>query len=141
MKNREVSLLLFYNSKNEILLQDRTSCSKSGEEWGFFGGGLEAGESAVEALAREIKEEMNITLDQIDEPIGIVKNTYFNKIQDCSVHIKRFIFVREYKNEGLEILEGAGSSWFQIDEAKRLKLVPGDIKVLELTEEYLNNRE
>lgn len=137
MKKREVSLLIFYNDRNEILLQDRRSHSKAGEEWGFFGGGIEAGENAVNAVKREVKEEMDIELSDINDQIGIVENTYFNSIQNCSINVRRNVFVREYKNEKLKILEGAECAWFNLAEARKLKLVPGDIGVLDLVKNYL----
>ncbi len=51
------------NEKNEILLQRR----KEENAWGLPGGALELGESAEEALHREIKEEtgLEITIEKL----------------------------------------------------------------------------
>ena len=43
MKTRTVALIIFYDENKKILLQDRKTISKWGEEWGFFGGGLVKG--------------------------------------------------------------------------------------------------
>ena len=54
------------NGNEEILLQRR---SKEKEEWGFPGGAMEIGESAQEALIREVKEETGLDV-KVDEFIG-----------------------------------------------------------------------
>ena len=55
---REVSAAIVYNKENQILLQNRESISRMGEEWGFFGGALEQDETPEQALIREIEEEL-----------------------------------------------------------------------------------
>jgi hypothetical protein len=40
MKIRKVALIIFYDDKKRILLQDRRGISRLGEEWGYFGGGF-----------------------------------------------------------------------------------------------------
>lgn len=59
MFKRRVAVIIFYDEKKRILLQDRREISKRGEEWGFFGGGIEKDETPEEALVREIKEDKN----------------------------------------------------------------------------------
>ena len=49
MAGRKVALIVFYDKENKILLQDRRKISKRGEEWGFFGGGIEEGETPKQA--------------------------------------------------------------------------------------------
>ena len=44
MIKRKVSVILFHDKEGNILLQDRRSTSKHGEEFGFFGGKIEEGE-------------------------------------------------------------------------------------------------
>ena len=57
---KKVSVILFYDSQGNILLQDRRTRSKWGEEYGFFGGGGEDGEFPDETLRRELKEELGL---------------------------------------------------------------------------------
>ena len=57
---KKVSVVLFYDSKGNILLQDRRERSKWGEEYGFFGGGVEMGESPKQTIRRELKEELEL---------------------------------------------------------------------------------
>lgn len=137
MYKREVALLVFYNDKNEILMQDRMGHSKSGEEWGFFGGAIEEDETPEQALVREIKEEMNLDLVNKFKQTGIIENTYFSEKQNCDVNVKRFVFVAKYENEKYKISEGRGAKWFDLNSVKILKLVPGDSEVVKLVQEYL----
>lgn len=54
------------NEKNEILLQKR----REENRWGLPGGALELGESAEEALRREIREETGLEI-RIEKLLGV----------------------------------------------------------------------
>ncbi len=56
---RKVVVVLFYDKNLNLLVQKRNSHSKVGENYGFFGGGIEEGESPEVALRRELAEELN----------------------------------------------------------------------------------
>src|SRR3989338_5039560 len=55
------STVVFYNSKGQVLLQDRKEISKWGEEYGLFGGSLQEREGVEEGLLRELQEELEMT--------------------------------------------------------------------------------
>ena len=59
--HRDVALIIFYKD-DKILVQDRRDISKFGEEWGFFGGRIESGETPEQAVVREAKEELSYDL-------------------------------------------------------------------------------
>ena len=61
------------NDKQEILLQRR----RDRNAWGFPGGAMELGESAVETAVREIKEETGLIIS-IGELVGIYTK-YFDE--------------------------------------------------------------
>ena len=44
---------VYFNEDGKLVLQKRSDCN----EWGFFGGLVELGESLAEAAVREVKEE------------------------------------------------------------------------------------
>lgn len=58
-KHREISVAIFIDKDRNIFLQNRKGHSRVGENYGFFGGGVELGETIEEALLRELKEELN----------------------------------------------------------------------------------
>jgi 8-oxo-dGTP diphosphatase len=66
---------IFLDEDGKILLEDRRKISKHGEEYSFFGGTVEDGESYEEALRREIKEELNYDFDDF-EKFGIYETEF-----------------------------------------------------------------
>jgi len=60
--NRNFSIIVLYNDKNEVFIQDRRSISKEWEEWWIFWGWLEKWEDFEEALIRETQEELSIDI-------------------------------------------------------------------------------
>jgi mutator protein MutT len=65
MVNRKIAVVLFFDKDLNILVQDRTSHSKVGEKYGFFGGGIEDGETPEQALNRELTEELGFVPEKI----------------------------------------------------------------------------
>ncbi len=57
---------LIQNEKSAFLLI-REKMDKYGYEWDLPGGGLDFGETTEECLRREIKEELNLNVDSIEE--------------------------------------------------------------------------
>ena len=134
MNVRHVSVVVFYTKDKRILLQDRRNMSKFGEDWGFFGGGIEEGETPEEALVREIKEELTYDLKDfkfIGKAFGIVNSEH-------AVEAYVFISPLDDKQKHFKQKEGAGMKLFTIEEAEKLKLMPGiDKEILKLIKENL----
>lgn len=55
-----VAVAVIYNREGRILLTQRAPDADHGGQWEFPGGKLEAGESADDALVREVKEEVGL---------------------------------------------------------------------------------
>lgn len=133
MAGRKVALIVFYDKDNRILLQNRIGKAKRGEEWGFFGGGIEQGETPEQSVVRETEEELGYKLANF-EYIGNYKNTLPDGFT-----IDRHIFVSPLEDKFSKFAqkEGAGMQLFSIEEAKRLKMVSGDYPTLDLIAKYL----
>ncbi|MDP2925157.1 MAG: NUDIX domain-containing protein [Nanoarchaeota archaeon] len=67
MQKKKISIILFYDDKNNIMLQDRKDISKRGEEYGFFGGHRDGTENPKETLKREILEELEIDINNLED--------------------------------------------------------------------------
>ncbi len=60
MKRVNVAVGVIINSQNEILIAKRHQHLHQGGKWEFPGGKIEDGESAEQALIRELKEEVDL---------------------------------------------------------------------------------
>lgn len=142
--NRTVALIVFYTKEGKILLQERKARSKAGEEWGFFGGGVEKGETFEQALVREAKEELGIELKHFRR-IGqdVLEHTGCEK---SIVHVDSMFFITPFERYAGKFhqKEGGGMKLFTISEAKRLTLFskeqPED-PFLNTIQQYINNIE
>ena len=63
---RHVASVAIINADNQVLAQDRKTISKYGEEWSFFGGGIDEGETPLEAAVRELREELHLEIDETE---------------------------------------------------------------------------
>ena len=135
MMKRRVSIVLFYDNKGNILLQDRRERSKIGEEYGFFGGQIEEGETPEEALKREIKEELGIDLEYFE---------YFKNlkqiIEEADLDLERTIFIAKMPEvEKLDVKEGKPLI-IKFKDSFNLKFVQGDIDLIKEIHEYLKSK-
>lgn len=122
---RKVALIIFYDKNGRILLQDRHGISKYGEEWGYFGGGIEVGETPEEAVIRETEEELGFVLKEY-QFIEVVTT------EDQRGTIERHIFISPLPHMNkLHQKEGRRMQLFTLEEAKKAKSVFGDDKVIE----------
>lgn len=134
MNIRRVALAIFYTNDKRILLQNRESMSRFGEKWGFFGGGIEKGETPEEALKREIKEELSYELHDYK----FAGKAFAEVIPNHYVEAYIFLSPLNDKLKHFEQKEGDGMGLFTIKEAEKLKLMPGiDKEILKVIKEKL----
>lgn len=93
MKQRRVSLIVFYTKDWKILLQDRAFKNDPKVEWGFFWGGIEEWETPEQALVRETKEELSFDLKDY-------KFIWTHKAADTnrSLEVEQFIYISPLNN-------------------------------------------
>ena len=129
MKIRNVSLIVFYNNKKRILLQDRTGISKIGEEWGFFGGEIKRDETPEEAVVRETKEEFSFDLKEykyVGEYSYNIEESLKEKFANFdfdAVLCKVFISPLKNNLSRFKLKEGKKMKLFSLEEAEKLKMV------------------
>ncbi|MEE9310496.1 MAG: 8-oxo-dGTP diphosphatase MutT [Cocleimonas sp.] len=58
----KVVIAVIINKKNQVLIAKRASHQHQGDKWEFPGGKVEKGETPQQALERELKEEVDITI-------------------------------------------------------------------------------
>lgn len=111
--------------ENQILAARRPFEKTLGGLWEFPGGKIEAGESAEEALAREIKEEL---LCDIDVKDYIVNEVY--KYDFATVSLTTYFCVLKdgypMKTEHIEL------RWLEIEDIDSVKWAPADYATLNI---------
>lgn len=93
-------------------------------QWEFPGGKIEAGETPQEALVREIKEELDTTI-QVRGLIDTVEYDYpkFHLSMDC--------FWCDIVEGELKLLEAESARWLSKEELYDVKWLPADITLVE----------
>ncbi len=138
-KGRKVAIVIFYDNQRNIVFQERGEHSKTGEKYGFFGGGIEEGESPEQALKRELSEELGYILEDLtywtDNNFKITDDgQYKNWFIECSVYLSKI----DDKLFNAKIVEGKSFIKMNIDEAIKNKgFHYGDITLLKKLKNYL----
>ena len=129
MNHRDVSIIIFYDKEHNILLQDRKGLSKSGAEFGFFGGGIEKGETPKQAVIRETQEELSFDLKEF-EYLGVVEH------HDPKISRTFHVFIAPLGNNlsKFDQKEGKMMKMCSIAQARALKLFFLDHAVLDSLE-------
>jgi 8-oxo-dGTP pyrophosphatase MutT (NUDIX family) len=131
MAVRDVSVFILYTSSGHILLQHRTDDAfRLPGYWAFFGGGIEEGENATEALKREIREELSY---EVQSP----KFLLAQKVRDGEDDNTKYVFVEQYQDQPLQLGEGQAMGWFLPDQTHALKMIDHDRFVVEQVRDYL----
>jgi len=131
--SRNVAIIVLYDRDKKILLQHRAEDAKRlPGYWGFFGGGIEAGETPEQAVRRETLEELNYNLEN---PRLIMEQTFSWNNENNKKHV----FVEEYNpSKKITLGEGQNLGWFHLSEIDKLKIVDHDIEVLKfIKDKYL----
>jgi 8-oxo-dGTP diphosphatase len=133
MKDLHVVAAVIRNSRNEILMAQRPIGKAHAGLWEFPGGKIEPGESPMQALQREIREELDLKIHDA-ESIG----TYLHRDAELTLHLHVFQ-ARSWSGEPLG-LEGQAKRWVAAARVHRLMMPSADRPVardLGLPREYV----
>ena len=109
--------------KERFLICQRPANKARALLWEFVGGKAEAGESLQEALIRECREELSITVAVDDVFMDVV-----HEYPDITVHLTLF---NSRIAEGVPtLLEHNDLRWIRVDEIDNFDFCPADIDIL-----------
>ena len=92
--------------------------------WEFVGGKVEPGETKEQALIRECREELAVTLD-----VGKVFIDVVHEYPDLTVHLTLF---HATIREGVpRKLEHNDIRWITVDEIEQYEFCPADVEILD----------
>ena len=122
MKTIEVVAAII--KKQDKIFITRRSYGEFADMWEFPGGKIELGESREEALIREVKEELELDINNL-EYLTTVDYDYPN------FHLTMHCFICEICGGELVLNAHNDAKWVSLEELSTQKLVPADVEVVE----------
>jgi 8-oxo-dGTP diphosphatase len=114
MKRIEVACGVVLNEKGQYLIAERGDRAHNGK-WEFAGGKLKKNESPYEAIQRELKEELNITVQPKSELLRYPFKDYLLIFIEC-----------KYLSGEIELKEHNSVKWVFLSELKNYEFLEGD---------------
>ena len=120
---KTIRVVAVIKNENKIFATARGYGEFKGQ-WEFPGGKIEAGETLQEALVREIKEELETTI-QVGDLIDTIEYDYptFHLSMDC--------YWCDVVEGELKLLEAESARWLSKEELYDVKWLPADILLIE----------
>lgn len=110
--------------KNRFMICQRPAHKARGSLWEFVGGKVEPGESKEEALIRECREELGLTVD-----VGEIFMEVTHQYPDITVHLT--LFSASIREGVPQKLEHQDIRWITAEEIGKFSFCPADTEILE----------
>jgi len=102
MNKVAVAVGIIERSNGDILIAKRHQHLHQGGKWEFPGGKIEQGETTYAALARELKEEVDITVNQAQQVL-LLEHDYGDKVVVLDIWLVDDFEGIGHSNEGQQI--------------------------------------
>ena len=110
--------------ENKFMICQRPKHKARGLLWEFVGGKVEVGESKQQALVRECKEELNITVE-----VGDVFTEVIHEYPDITVRLT--LFNATIKSGSIKLVEHNDIKWITASEVDLYDFCPADVEILQ----------
>jgi 8-oxo-dGTP diphosphatase len=127
------AVFLLIDKEGRMLLQQRSfDTAVMPGYWAFFGGGIEPGETALQAVVREAREEIECLLA---DPKFVFEQDFI--LDNAEGHVR--VYIEEFRGDKkvLKLKEGRDWGWFRSSETKALKMIPHDRIVIQEVEKFV----
>ena len=132
MKTIEVAAAIIVKDNRIFATQRGYGEFKDG--WEFPGGKIEPGESAQEALVREIREELDVDI-RVGKLLETVEYDY------PEFHLTMHCFICELLSEEIVLKEHEDARWLKKEELDSVPWLPADITIIEKIKAYMGQEE
>ena len=123
--NQKNVVAAIIKENNRYLIVQRNKNKHLGLKWEFPGGKVKSNESFKEALIREIKEELNITI--------YVKKIIAEELyKDHKIDVHLYYFICSKLNDTIELREHEKMAWVEKKDFVKYDFAEGDGKILSL---------
>ena len=123
--NRTKVVAAIIKKDNLSLIVQRNKNKHLGLKWEFPGGKVESKETLKQALIREIKEELNITIN-VHQKIGE------EKYKDSKINVILHYFLCSHQSGTLKLNDHENFAWVNKKNFKKYEFVEGDGNILSL---------
>ena len=121
MKTIEVAAAIIV--KDNRIFATQRGYGKFKDGWEFPGGKIEPGESAQEALVREIREELDVDI-RVGKLLETVEYDY------PEFHLTMHCFICELLSEEIVLKEHEDARWLKKEELDSVGWLPADVGVI-----------
>lgn len=118
--------------ENEKVFATQRGYGEFKDGWEFPGGKIESGETAQDAIVREIKEELD-TVVEVVELLDTVEYDYpqFHLSMDC--------FICKIKSGNLVLKEHEAAKWLTKETLESVEWLPADLGLIGNIKKYLSD--
>ena len=132
MRSQLVSLIALINEENEVLISLRNFNKKYNGFWEYPGGKVEKNESIYDALIREVKEELGITLQETcSSPLA------FSTEKTSETETLLLLFTSRKWFGHLEGKENQTLKWIKSDQLNNFKMPPANLFLNSILRDWL----
>lgn len=126
------------NENGEVLLAQRPEGKRLAGKWEFPGGKVEPQETPEKALARELHEELGITLNTANlEPFWFLSHDY---VADFGFHLLMPVYILKQWQGTPQPLEHAALTWSTPHNMHQLDMIEADAGLVERMKDAWENQ-